>query len=181
MKGLVKVLMVLALAMVICMPGVASADWSFYPTAGFGSPGWQDPGGVKYDAFTTYIASGNTFSNAPIGTDSATFSFTVGGWSGSYVNANTSTASGVEVGPGSPAMQWNYNLSGAGPVYPMTFDIDYYDNGVFQLHEHDVIGSNGTLSVYYTDNNEFVPLPPTLLLLGSGLLGLAGCRRLRKG
>jgi hypothetical protein len=33
----------------------------------------------------------------------------------------------------------------------------------------------------YGAGNSAVPLPPTLLLLGSGLLGLAGWRRLRKG
>jgi hypothetical protein len=173
-KGMKKVMGLFLVLGMLFVPSAAMADWLFYPTAGFGSPGWQDPGGVKYDSFLTVFDGGNAFSSAAIGTDHATVSFTVGGWSGAYINPNVSLASGLEVGPGggNGAMQWNYNLSGSGPVYPLVFDIYYYDNCNFQLHEHDLITGHGQVE-WYTDFQP-IPLPPAIFLFGSGLLGLAG-------
>ena len=85
-----------------------------------------------------------------------------------YVNGNIYTESGT-LGSG-----WEYALIGANPSYGEFFsgNIDevFIFNEALSQGQLDLIRRNGL-------NQGVVPEPTTLLLLGSGLLGLAGLRR----
>jgi len=66
----------------------------------------------------------------------------------------------------------NYGTFTPGDTWNNLGDVDYHVHGF--IIEWDYNPANGPI-------NNPVPLPSTVLLLGSGLLGLAGWRKLRKG
>jgi hypothetical protein len=183
MTRFAKVLMVLALGAVICLPGMAMADFLMSDVSGWH---WTDPGlypnqndpNFKYDAFNTYITGGaETFSNAFVGTDKATVLFNLGSWTGTYVSPTASHAQGPEQGLGQ-TLQWNYNFVDIAPpatVFPYSIKIDYFDKGNYLGYEHYTI-NGGDAQGGFTP----VPLPPSMLLMGSGLVGLVGLRGRRR-
>lgn len=67
-------------------------------------------------------------------------------------------------------------------LFHLTTNLDSGNSfNVYALLEGTIIGGPITLSGVPLPPGPPVPLPPTVLLLGSGLLGLAGWRRFRKG
>ena len=177
--------MVLALVTVICLPGVALAvtDYSLgqLENAGYGNGWYSDPLGITFDQMETYFTGPNVLSTATVGGNAGTFGFatyyggpTVAGWVGTTAsNTHTSAA-----GPAVSNMTWDYNFAGDQPntVFPLTITIEYFNSGKELGYEAYTFTSGSSYSGGYTP----VPLPPSMLLLGSGLLGLVGLRWRRK-
>jgi hypothetical protein len=178
-----KLIVLLALGMLICLPGMAMADFTLSDATGYS---WSIPpvgpqpspytGTVPADftitSFDTYV-SGATF------TGTGTIDLSGAGWSGFYVSGTVSTASGPAVTPAS-GMGWNYDFSGSYGGTPLTLHINYFDVSTYEGTEsYTWSGSSwsGGFSM-----NQYVPLPPSFLLLGSGLfgLGLLGRRKVFK-
>jgi hypothetical protein len=180
MKNIAKVLMLLALAAIICMPVLAMADYTMSSSFGYN---WTDPGlgngqpdpNFKYDQFNTSLTAGSVaFSSALYGTNYATISLTDAMWAGSFTDATHSTAfGGPEKGIGQ--MQWDYNFAGDPPPGPYTIKIDYFDKGVLLGYELYNINGHSYEGSYHP-----IPLPPSALLMATGLLGLVGLRRFKK-
>lgn len=175
MKTLVKLLMLLTLGAVICLPGMASADYTFSSITGYF---WeQSISGLAFDRIDTTITGPNLFSKVEDAAhNAATIDhgnnvFINAGWKGLYVSDTQSTA----FGPAVVKLQWDWNFTGNVPdkALPMTLRIDYYSNNVLEGYELYTMGSGGS----YSGDYHPAPLPPTVLLLGTALLGLIGLRR----
>jgi hypothetical protein len=176
-RTLMKSLMFLALGAIISLPGVASADYTFSSITGYF---WeQSISGLPFDRIDTTITGPNLFSPAlDAAGNAATIDhgnnvFIAAGWKGSYLSPTESTASG----PAVLNLQWDWNFAGnvPNPALPITLRINYYSNNVLEGYELYTMGSGGSYSGDY-----HAPLPPTVVLLGSGLLGLLGLRRKSK-
>jgi hypothetical protein len=176
-----KLLVVVALALVICLPVMANATWYMtdqgnydnYPEAGYPP--------VSLDKIFFEITSGATFEGGGVIGYGAGFS----GWTVTPIDDQHVVATNNSA---PTSATWNYQFTGS-PVANWGLYWDGYLNGVFQVGESDVTtngaiyaGPRGNGDYYYdAPRGEVVPLPPTVLLLGSGLLGLVGWRRVRKG
>lgn len=73
----------------------------------------------------------------------------------------------INSGAPTPAIDSSFTIINPGAASLFAYTLDYNE-------------ANGAPAVLEFPHSE-VPLPPTILLLGSGLLGLAGWRRFRKG
>ena len=173
MKSLVKVLMVLALAAVICLPGMAGATVS---TIGGGSvtgswtQGFNESGVGLFDHIEAFITSGPPF-EAPIFS-----SYSVAGWDCTYPNLNYAAG----CGPAVDNLTFNIQFSGDYST-PFSFDFLAYTGGCFGTGvcveaDHAVWDGGWTITSFDGCNYDHsaVPLPPSVLLLGTGLLGLVG-------
>jgi hypothetical protein len=182
MRKLAKVLLVLALGAVICLPGMGladvvpiggpSGDW----TQGFITETNWPAGFNNYEAFMT--AGSSVFTDTSINSPSS--------WTGRIINP------GYILFTGNSIDQLYFILSGTDVGPPNQFTIDFLMWGGPILTGTLLMQVSWSLdgSVWHagwpsTDVNAYnrapVPLPPTVLLLGSSLLGLAGWRRFRKG
>ena len=171
-----KLIVALALGAVICLPGMAQADWNFTVTGYYDN--YPESGGPvtgPIDKIDVSITSGTfDFANPGMIDYGGQFS----GWTVNNINSKFVQATNIAA-PSSAG--WNYTFAGTGPVYPFTLDWNAYDNGVFKVHEHIALDSSGGISGYYDTNPaQMVPLPPSVLLLGSGLLGLGFLPRRKK-
>jgi hypothetical protein len=77
----------------------------------------------------------------------------------------------------------DFTFSGYGPpTFPITIDITWtpvYDGPTLLGYNGEGL-ANINFTLVMTQEGHVVPVPPTLVLLGSGLLGLGGLRRFRK-
>jgi len=200
-KTLVKLLVLLTLGAVICLPGMALASimgfddltanqdsntWGFVPASyqGFTWTGFEF---ITNAAFTTPYGNTGNFpspSNAAYNGDVGNLTVTIDfgakrdvldayfrsfGQNNAFqsFSAQTVTLKGLDAAD-NVIDTLVVNLSAAAMVDPT---INFY--GVNKLS----ITSDRAGHYWVMDNLTTVPLPPTLLLLGSGLVGLIGLRR----
>ncbi|OGR25120.1 MAG: hypothetical protein A2139_00065 [Desulfobacca sp. RBG_16_60_12] len=181
MQTLIKYLAVLALAVNICLPGVASA----YITGGT----WMETGAETGSAAFTKI---EVFADAATTlTDVVLYGFSASTWTNTLVNAHYSVAQGTYTGsvtftwqfpdPGSQYREIEY-LVWNGDTLLSTQHLAFNQYGWY------VPAGTGSWGYYPGDGvNDFyndplpssshAPIPASLVLLGTGLVGLIGLRR----
>jgi hypothetical protein len=108
---------------------------------------------------------------------------------GGYLSWNVERWSWLESGGGAmPTLNQTSIYSGIGEMDFSQLDdyisgiinsrtSDYYYSGTVQVYSTDISGNPGYLSARLNYNTASVPEPTTMLLLGLGLIGLAGVRR----
>ena len=173
-KNFLKLIMILALAAVICLPGMAAADYV---------QGWTE-NGVYLDATQTWNKM-EIFLLTPGNWTGTGVTFTESGWSASLINPGYALATGPLYDP-TISGNFNYTTSSTDRTDPYTWDMFLWLDDKIVGVQRSVYSPTGGWS--YTDltadppseNRSHVPLPPTLLLLGSALVGL-GLLRQRKG
>ena len=183
-RSLLKVLMVLALGAVICLPGVAAADSIFLTfDSDFTSLTAGDYGLFTWVGWTVQTLNDNPINRAVSGVSGATISIADANgkafdFDGAYFAGNEGTIltiTGTKAGGDVVAI---LTLESSLESYLKSDGFDLFKDftGITQL------SFTPTGATFLMDNFADVfaiPLPPTALLLGSGLLGL-GLLRLRK-
>jgi len=174
---IIKLILVLALGAVICLPAVAGAFIANGGLLGDWSQQFEENGVGNFDAMEFFMVSGGSE-----WTNSA-YSLSNSSWSSQITNPNYVMATGNAL------TDLKFNLSGTdvGPPNVFSFDFLAWDGGILTgtLKEHTRVNYNGgwsfaasTTAVGDYDRsdpsgaNSAVPLPPSALLFSTGLLGL---------
>jgi hypothetical protein len=170
-KTLIKYLIVMALAAKLCMPGVALADYvqTWLENGLYGNPATPQTWNTA-EAFLlsdgSWTGTGLTFSDA--------------GWTATLVNPKYALATGPLHSGNFYFTTHSTDLTG-----PFAFDWVLSNTGA-TVGVYNVAGTptGGWAGIEYTDpvtyppeNRSHAPLPPSALLLATGLLGLLGLRR----
>jgi len=145
---------------VACFVPPAAANWS-YTTSDDGY--WQ---GTHYNytkiVFNITNANKSYFTAVPVS------NFSVAGWTSTQNSATQATATGTPV---TGSMTWRLNFTKG---MPANFSYNYYlYTGNTAVAAYSMTLASGS----WTRTAIPVPLPATLLLLGSGLLGIFFIRR----
>jgi hypothetical protein len=186
-KNLPKFMVMLALAAVVYLPGMAYADYvqSWYENGWYGTPATQK----TWDKAEAFLVSGGTWTEPGL-------TIAVTGWAATLINPTYALATGP-----------TFTSSSQGNFYFTTYATDRTGTNPFVF---DWILSNGNTIVGFDrltwtpadgggwtltesqipaaqfteqssqENRSAVPLPPTMLLLGSGLVGLGLLRRRKR-
>lgn len=181
LKNLIKSLIVMALAANICLPGVASA----YLTGGTWIETGAENGSAPFTKIEVFADDSTTLTGVVLYDLSAT------GWTNTLVNPQYSVAQGPYTG----SVTFTWQFPDPGDQYRA---IEYlvWNGDNFLTQQHLVFNQSGWYVTtgtrswgYYSGDgvHDFfgnplpstspVPVPPALLLLATGLLGLIGLRR----
>jgi hypothetical protein len=170
MKTLGKSLVILALALVICLPGVASADYTYtqtwYENGLYGTPALNKTfdmvEAILVTPGATWVGTGLT-------------GLTASDWTVDLVNPQTATASAASLYDVSQTGDFWFTTTATSPTDTgVSFEWLLFNDGTFVGGALVTFSSGG---VWSSTELTHAPLPPTVLLLGTGLLGLIGLRR----
>ena len=187
MKTLVKYLVVLALAAKLCMPGVA---WA-YLTGGTWIETGAETGYAPFTKIEVFADASTTLTNVVL------YGLSAPGWTNTLVNPRYSVAEGPAPVSGYVLFTWQF--PDPGDQYR---EIEYlvWNGTTLNSQQHLAFNQSGWIvpsgtgswGYYQGDgmqdfyenplpSSSHAPLPPTVLLLATGLLGLIGLRRKSKG
>jgi len=180
-----QLVMTLALGSLLCVPGMANADWTSVDQGWYDNYPFTGNPAVPVNELDFYIVTGS----ATFDTSTPLASYGSPGFSGWTVTSH-SPIYVVATNPSAPtSATWEYIFSGSSPVANYILVWYGYYNGQFQMEEADEVTNGQVLGLsqggYYYYNYSpppaYTPLPPSALLLGSGIVGLAILGRRKKG
>jgi hypothetical protein len=148
-----------------------------YTVTGFQAGLWVFTGSTPATVTWTILTGGPSWDGGtPVASGTAPWSNSLWGTNGSYT-IYYSTASGLNavIGAGTYWLELSSSTATGGSI--IYWDQNNGSSTAYSNSSPSAIGSEA-FAVYGFSN---VPVPPSALLLGSGLLGLAGWRRFRKG
>jgi hypothetical protein len=172
LKTLVKWLILLSLAGTICLPGMASADYV---------QGWVE-NGLYAGSYTTwnkaeaFLLSDGSWTGTGLTINSGS------GWTATLINPTYALATG-NLFDSSTQGNFYFTTSATDLTSPFSFDwVLSNDRGIVGVQRSIYTPGEGWSYLDSTsnpplENRAHAPIPPTALLLGTGLLGLFWLRR----
>jgi hypothetical protein len=172
-KNSLKFIVMLALAAVICLPGMAAADYvaNWMENGLYGNP----PTLRTWDTAEAFLLSDGSWTGTGL-------SFSDTSWSATLVNPKYALATG-------PAYSGNFYFTTTATDLTGPFSFDWvlsYHNAIVGVYNLTQTPTGGWTGIEYApaaaplENRAHAPLPPTVLLLGSALVGLGLLRWRRK-
>jgi hypothetical protein len=170
-KNLPRFMILLTLAAIVCLPSLASADYiqTWTENGLYGSPATYQ----TWDKAEAFLLSGNTWAGSGL-------TISLADWTTTIINPQYAVA--TTIGPAfNSSTQGNFYFTTDTTALIGTFSFDWVLS--YQGHIIWVDSVTGTPSAGWTatesapanapdENRSPVPLPPSVMLLGSALVGL---------
>jgi hypothetical protein len=169
-KSLMNLVVMVALAAAICLPGMAQADYvvNWVENGVYGNP----PTVQTWDTAEAFLLSDGAWTGTGL-------SFSDAAWTATLVNPKYARATG-------PAYSGNFPFTTSATDLTGPFSFDWvlsYQGVVVGVYNLTGTPTGGWTGTEYTpadappENRFSIPLPPSLMLLGSSLVGLGLLRR----